>query len=198
MGERCAIFIDGDCLERLVHQNTPMGKKSYIDFRALAEQLCGKDKLFRTYYYSAVLQKEQFDDEQEYYESSYRKKNQFLYAIKKNFPEMIMRMGYVDIVGKKEDGKLLLHQKCVDVALASDLVYLAVKGYITRAVLIAGDADFVPAVEIARGEGVNVQLATHDTYNNSVTSMALQSAVSEIIQLEWDFLRYPERLFTHG
>jgi uncharacterized LabA/DUF88 family protein len=46
----------------------------------------------------------------------------------------------------------------VDVLLAVDLTRLAWKQEITHAVLVSGDADFVPAVEDARAAGVHVAL----------------------------------------
>lgn len=49
-------------------------------------------------------------------------------------------------------------QKRVDVMLAVDLVRLAWRQEMGRAVLVAGDADFVPAVEDARAAGVHVLL----------------------------------------
>jgi uncharacterized LabA/DUF88 family protein len=45
-------------------------------------------------------------------------------------------------------------QKGVDIMLALDLVRLAERGALSQALLLAGDSDFAPAVELARDAGV--------------------------------------------
>jgi len=61
----------------------------------------------------------------------------------------------------------LFEQKRVDVALATDLVMHGTKRLITHAILITGDSDFIPAVEIAQSEGVHITLF----YGNGENSM---------------------------
>lgn len=51
-------------------------------------------------------------------------------------------------------------QKQVDVAIASYIVYYAMKGY--RIVLSSGDRDFVPALQLASAQGAAVALITFD------------------------------------
>lgn len=51
-----------------------------------------------------------------------------------------------------------LRQKGVDIKLALDFVRLAERGAISHALLLAGDSDFVPAIEIARDAGVLITL----------------------------------------
>lgn len=46
----------------------------------------------------------------------------------------------------------------VDVLLSVDLVKLSMDKQIIRAILIAGDSDFVPAINVARDSGVIVTL----------------------------------------
>ena len=49
-------------------------------------------------------------------------------------------------------------QKKVDVLLTVDLIKLSLEHQIQRAVLIAGDSDFCPAIQVARDAGTVVQL----------------------------------------
>ncbi len=56
--------------------------------------------------------------------------------------------------GKKE----YFEQKRVDVLLSCDLVRHAAAGHIQHAVLVAGDSDFIPAVEAAKESGVTITL----------------------------------------
>jgi len=51
-------------------------------------------------------------------------------------------------------------QKQVDVAIASHIVYYALKGY--QVVLSSGDRDFVPAVQLATEQHARVALMTFD------------------------------------
>ncbi len=46
----------------------------------------------------------------------------------------------------------------MDVLLSVDLVRLATKQQIGRAVLVAGDSDYLPAVVVAKDEGVSISL----------------------------------------
>jgi hypothetical protein len=49
-------------------------------------------------------------------------------------------------------------QKRVDILLGVDLVQLATKHQISDAMVVAGDSDFLPAIEVAKQEGVVVHL----------------------------------------
>jgi uncharacterized LabA/DUF88 family protein len=49
-------------------------------------------------------------------------------------------------------------QKGVDIKFGIDIASLAYKHLVERAVLITGDADFVPAAKLARREGLDVVL----------------------------------------
>ncbi len=64
------------------------------------------------------------------------------------------------IHGKKQitdnDFKPLFKQKRVDIKIGLDIAWLSIRGQVERIVLIAGDSDFVPAMKLARNEGVQV------------------------------------------
>lgn len=49
-------------------------------------------------------------------------------------------------------------QKAVDMRIGIDIAALALKGQVDTIVLVAGDADFVPAAKLARREGVRIIL----------------------------------------
>ncbi len=77
-------------------------------------------------------------------------------------------------------------QKKVDVLLAVDLVRLSCEHQIQRAILIAGDSDFVPAIEIAKDAGTIVQLYF---YNNPKPHDELIKACDENILIDKDFIQ---------
>jgi uncharacterized LabA/DUF88 family protein len=55
----------------------------------------------------------------------------------------------------EDDVRLEVRQKGVDMKIGVDIATLAYKQQVDRIVLIAGDADFVPASKLARREGVD-------------------------------------------
>lgn len=57
-----------------------------------------------------------------------------------------------------EDFELDVKQKGVDMKLGLDVAAMAFKKQVDQIVLIAGDADFVPATKLARREGIDVVL----------------------------------------
>ena len=95
--------------------------------------------------------------------------------------------------GTDETGRPVFEQKRIDVALATDLVMHATKRLITHAVLVTGDSDYIPAVEIAQSEGVQITLfyspnnPPHDELLDSVDSRKL--ITQELI----DSIKRPER-----
>lgn len=62
------------------------------------------------------------------------------------------------------DVKLDIGQKGVDMRLGLDLVEISLKRLVDQIVLISGDSDFIPAIKMARREGVNVILDTMDNH----------------------------------
>lgn len=61
-----------------------------------------------------------------------------------------------DFVAADEDFALNVVQKGVDMRLGLDAASLAYKRQVDQIVLVAGDADFVPAAKLARREGIDV------------------------------------------
>ena len=64
---------------------------------------------------------------------------------------------------KDDDFDLDTIQKGVDMRLGLDVASLATKGRVDQIILVAGDADFVPAVKLARREGIDVVLDSMGT-----------------------------------
>lgn len=59
---------------------------------------------------------------------------------------------------RDEDFEIKTVQKGVDMRLGLDVAAMAFKRQVDQIVLVAGDADFVPAVKLARREGIDVVL----------------------------------------
>jgi uncharacterized LabA/DUF88 family protein len=83
---------------------------------------------------------------------------QRFYDALSRLPRYQVRLGKLERIGTDASGDPIFGQKRVDILLGVDLVYLAAKGIITHAVLVAGDSDFLPAVSCAKDQGVLVHL----------------------------------------
>ena len=71
----------------------------------------------------------------------------------------------------------------MDILLAIDLVRLSLRRAIAQAVLVTGDSDFVPAIQIAKDEGVQVILAHAEGAHES-----LITSVDQRIKMDWAFI----------
>ncbi len=152
MPERSAIFIDGAYLFNLL-RNEFEGAR--INFELLPSKLTQGTNLLRTYYYSSLPYR---SDPPTIHETSfYNRQRQFFSALRL-LPRYTVKLGRVERRGNRADGSPATEQKRVDILLAVDLVKLSADGHIQRAILIAGDSDFIPAIDAAKSEGVVVSL----------------------------------------
>lgn len=151
------MFIDGAYLERVCQdaladrsggQRVPLA----LDFRRLPAVLAGI-KPWRVFYYHCMPYRE--DPPLPAEQAAYDAKASFIRFVEA-LPRWQVREGRLEARGRGADRVIV--QKRVDVQLAVDLVRLAWRKEIGRAVLVAGDADFVPAVADARAAGVEVTL----------------------------------------
>jgi uncharacterized LabA/DUF88 family protein len=65
-----------------------------------------------------------------------------------------------DEVMNDDDFELDIKQKGVDMRLGIDIATLAFRKQVQQIILVANDADFVPAIKLARREGIDVVLDT--------------------------------------
>jgi uncharacterized LabA/DUF88 family protein len=82
-----------------------------------------------------------------------------------------------------EGGKPIFQQKRVDILLGVDLALLAAKHQITDAAILAGDSDFLPAIEAAKPEGVVIHL-----FHGNSPHRDLISACDERTQFDQAFI----------
>ncbi len=150
--DRYAVFIDGGYAKKIPDQFG--GKRvSYLKFSQCPEIAKGQERL-RTYYYDCPP-----------YTSSPPTPEER--ARKASFDRFVARLDSESRFQVRL-GRLAKHsngpnppqfeQKMVDILLAVDLVQLSVQHQIQRAVLLANDSDFVPAIQVAKNAGVVVEL----------------------------------------
>lgn len=145
---RYAVFIDGGYSKK-VFQGEP--RISYFKFSNYVAK--GEERL-RTYYYDCPPYMSTPPTQEEKLRKS--KFDKFIFALQK---EDRFQVRYGRLAKRYlPDGTEDFEQKMVDILLAVDLVQLSVQHQIQRAVLLANDSDFVPAIEIARNAGTVVEL----------------------------------------
>ena len=152
MANRIAIFIDGAYLYRVL-QDEFNGAR--IDFGALAKALAKESDLLRTYYYNCPLYQSDSptEEQQRQYESQYN-----FFETLESLPRYTVRLGRLAYRGTSIEGRPIFEQKGIDMLLGMDLIQLATKHAIQEAVVLTGDADFVPALRAAKAEGVLIRL----------------------------------------
>ena len=90
-------------------------------------------------------------------QENFARKRSFFNALTR-LDRFLVREGRLAFRGHDTQGKPVFQQKRTDLMLGLDLALLSSKHRITHAALVAGDGDFVPAVEIAKREGIIVHL----------------------------------------
>jgi uncharacterized LabA/DUF88 family protein len=149
---RYALLIDGAYFRKVLRN---FGEPR-VDFLKLSDAMGQGDERLRTYYYDCAphVSVTPTEDEKQRQASfdRFRTALEFL-------PRFQVRLGRLARFETPSGPQF--QQKKVDILLALDLAKLSLEHQIQRAVLIAGDSDFVPAIEIARDAGVVVQLYYH-------------------------------------
>lgn len=174
---RLAIFIDGaylDWVQKEVFQE-------HTDLRKLAMEVADGKELYRTYYYHCLPYQSNPPTRDETIRFSGAQK--FFYSIDR-LSRFQVRQGKLAFRGLKDDGKPIFEQKRVDILLGTDLVLLAAKQHISEAVIIAGDSDFLPAIEIAKTEGLLIRLYSHP----SSIHQELWNAADERVDIDQDLI----------
>lgn len=149
---RVAIFIDGAYLSYMLKDEFDLAK---IDYKALADNMSDGMDVLRTYYYHCPPFQSSNPTTAE--RERFARAQSFFVALDR-LPRYEVRLGRLAPRGTDANGKPIYQQKRVDIMLGVDLALLAGKSQITHAVLLAGDSDFIPAVEAAKNEGVLVRL----------------------------------------
>ena len=152
MANRVGIFIDGAYLDRLLHDEF---RGARVDYRRLSERMAGSAIVLRTHYYDCPLYQEATATLEQ--RRRYSTQRRFFEALER-LPRYTVRLGRLERRGADERGNPRYVQKRVDILLGLDLALLAAKGRIQEAAILAGDSDFIPAIDVAKREGVVVRV----------------------------------------
>jgi uncharacterized LabA/DUF88 family protein len=120
------------------------------------------------------------------------KKEAFFRALE-HIPRYTVKRGVIAFRGKGEDGITNFKEKMVDVLLALDIAKLSIKKQVSHIALITGDADYVPAVQLAKDEGVIVWLfhgpSKSRVNQRPVFSNDLWAEADERYEMDMQFMR---------
>jgi uncharacterized LabA/DUF88 family protein len=143
------LFVDGAYLEKCTFSPSC---KYRIDFNKMIEYISKDNKtddIVRTYYYYAMPYIGKIPTPEEKIKQSSKEK--FINYLK-GIPKFELRKGKV----QKIDSTFI--QKQVDVLFSIDLVKMGLKRSIEKAIIIAGDSDFCPAIQSVKDEGIVIKL----------------------------------------
>jgi len=167
---RLAIFIDAGYLFKVL--SNELGDV-HLDFERLPGHIQSHVNsdidLLRSYYYHCLPYQSNPPTPEEKQRFS---KGQKFHAFLDRLPRFQVRLGRLARRGPDETGAYRYEQKLVDVLLSVDLVQLSATHQITHAVLVAGDSDFCPAVEVAKNNGVSIWLLHGDRPHQDLWNLA--------------------------
>ena len=139
--ERVSIFIDG---RNFYHSTKNLEKRGFkINFQKIVNELIENRDLINVYYYNALLDKE-------YNLERYEKHKEFLEDLKKIPKFKVILCDWRKIINK--DGSFKYDIKGDDIQLAHDLLIGTFKDLFDTAIIISGDADFIPVIKTIRKE----------------------------------------------
>lgn len=161
---RSAIFIDGAYLQYTLKDEFNSAK---IDFGKLVERMAGGREILRSYYYNC--EPYQSDPPTSDEKERFGKAQRFYYALDQ-IPRFQVRLGKLEFRGYDAQRKPIFQQKRVDIQMGVDLVLLAAKNLISDAAILAGDSDFLPAIDAAKPEGVVIHLFHGERPHNDLVA----------------------------
>ncbi|MBI2449831.1 NYN domain-containing protein [Candidatus Pacearchaeota archaeon] len=150
--EKCAIFIDGGYLNRVLKNYFNAVDIDYLTFCNIICKDLNVNRL-RTYYYHSlpIIRKGNKDDERRY-----SKMKSFIDNLKR-LPRFEVKLGKLQLIGNQ------FRQKMVDVLMSIDIIKKSSGRMIKQIIIIAGDADFVPAIKTAKDNDIIIHLFYHSS-----------------------------------
>lgn len=189
--ERLALLLDGGFVKKRLADRLKCFPPAEEVARWTQELLCHADlaeaRLLRTYWYDAdpfgQKRKNPIDGKQTNFASTLEAhRNRALMSELEVFPDFAVRRGELLFRGwrvrasamkelatdpprtlKASDLEPVFIQKGVDMRIGLDIAALALKRLVHSVVLVTADADMIPAMKLARKEGLRVYLHTMAT-----------------------------------
>ena len=170
--DRVMIFIDGS---NMYHSLKSFFKRTDINIGKFCHKLLENRRLIRIYYYNARVGRK--EEPQRY------KDQEAFFAGVSAIPYTELRLGrlvYNDWPTAPP------YEKGVDIQLATDMITHGFKNNYDVAILVAGDNDFVGALQAVKDNGKNVEVAL---FGKERTSMQLRKVTDRVITLNARLLK---------
>ena len=157
---RLAIFIDGaylDYLAKFQFGNADLDFEKFANeiVASIAGQTPEPIDVLRTLYYNCPpYQSNPPTDEERTRTAGFRRFADALRYLKR----FEFREGRLAYRGLDSEGKPIFQQKRVGLLLGLDFALLSGKKQISHVALVAGDSDFIPALQVPKAEGVGTWL----------------------------------------
>jgi uncharacterized LabA/DUF88 family protein len=164
--DRIMIFVDGS---NLYHSLKNYFRRTDIDIGKFCQKLLEKRRLVRIYYYNARVglreEPERYHDQQKFFAG--------IDAI----PYCELRLGRLVYNNWPAAPP---YEKGVDIQLATDMITHSYKNNYDTAILVAGDNDFVGAIQAVKDNGKNLEVAL---FGKERTSMQLRKVADRVITI---------------
>jgi len=164
--DRVMIFIDGS---NMYHSLKNFFKRTDIDMGKFCNKLLEKRRLIRTYYYNARVgqreEPERYHDQQKFFAG--------ITAI----PYCELRLGRLVYNNWPSAPP---YEKGVDILLATDMITHSFKNNYDVAVLVAGDNDYVSAIQAVKDNGKNVEVALFGKEQSSIQLRKVADKVTAV------------------
>ena len=185
MADYAAVFLDGGYLDKVLEAFSFLP----IDYEAFSDLLCEKSgglTRFRTYYYHCAPYQSNPPTNEE--RTRYANKLRFFTRLR-HLNRFEVRLGKLEMRSCASCGDTRPRQKRVDSKLAIDLVRLAAKNQVKKAILVAGDSDHAPAVDVAKEESILVALWHLPNNSKTKAHLELQQLCDERFEITESILR---------
>ena len=170
--DRVMVFIDGS---NLYHSLKDFFKRTDLDIGRFCQKLIEKKRLVRNYYYNAVVGMKQ---EPERYHHQ-----QAFFASVQAVPYTELRLGRLVYNNWPSTPP---YEKGIDIMLTTDLLTHSFKRNYDVAILVAGDTDYVGAIQAVKNNGQNVEVAL---FGKESTSRPLRDVADRVITIDGRLLR---------
>ncbi len=170
--DRVMVFIDGS---NLYHSLKGYFKRTDIDMGKLGQKLLERRRLIRVYYYNAIVGRKEEPER-------YRDQQAFFNSVS-SIPYFELRLGRLVYVNWPHSPP---YEKGVDIQLTTDLLTHSFKNNYDVAILVAGDSDYVGALQAVKDNGKNAEVAL---FGKERTSRPLREVADKVITLDGRVLR---------
>jgi uncharacterized LabA/DUF88 family protein len=170
--DRVMVFIDGS---NLYHSLKQFFNRTDLDIGKFGQKLIEKKRLVRNYYYNAVVGLKQEPER-------YRHQQAFFASVQA-IPYTELRLGHLVYNNWPATPP---YEKGIDIMLTTDLLKHSFKRNFDVAILVAGDTDYVGALQAVKNNGQNVEVAL---FGKESTSRPLRDVADRVITIDGRLLR---------